>query len=164
MHKSIFPLIVSALLLSPAAVFAQEQQPDTASFKSTDAARVDDASAESKLDSRLPQPYGDWTLKPESAHVPSGRACDGVSVMVKCDKPQLDLQTKRDLDQTPSYKVTDAQFRENRQKMLDSFIDDHLGGVGRIKFRGDGYEGRLEYGYTTSCRSKRAGVCLSLKF
>ncbi len=165
MHKSIFPLIVSALLLAPAAAFAQEQQPDTVSFKSTDAAGIDNVSAESNLDSKLQRPYGDWSLKPETARLAApGKGCDGVSVRVDCDKPQLDLQTKRDLAPTPSYKVTDAQFRENRQKMLDNFIDDHLGGVGRIKFRGEGYEGRFEYGYTTSCKSKRAGVCLSLKF
>ena len=52
----------------------------------------------------------------------------------------------------------------NTADKIDEFIDNHLGGLGKMEFDRPGYKMRFEYIYGRRCRMKGPGICLSVQF
>lgn len=158
-------LFLICLALAPAAQAQSNQdmaipEPGAKSFSLTD---VPSSSKQTDLDSVV---FDNDRIKNASRDFSVKNAAEAGRV-------KLDLMDRRrdysvGDDYQPAYdrklQQKEINLKESRQKMIDRFVDERLGGFGKVEFRGPGYEGRLDYGYARRCGVKRAGVCLTVKF
>jgi len=83
---------------------------------------------------------------------PSTSARDNLSQPYPSDRSYRDMAQE------------EQQWRTNAANRVDQFLDDHLGGFGKMEVDRPGYKMRFEYIYTRRCKVKGVGVCMSINF